>query len=92
MTSMTAITNIDPEGQTMRTLSVRIDDELDDRFTTLAHDTHRSKSFYVKEALQRAIEDLEDVYLAEQVLERIRKGEEKTVPLEEVMQRYGMEN
>ncbi len=76
----------------MKTLSVRIEDELDDRFTTLARDTHRSKSFYVKEALERAIEDLEDVYLAEQVLERIRKGEEKTVPLEEVMQRYGMDH
>ena len=39
-------------------LAVRLPVSLDDRLTELSEQTHRSKSFYVKQAIQRL--DLED--------------------------------
>jgi predicted DNA-binding protein len=37
------------------------------------------------------LEDLEDVYLAEGVLERIRSGEDQTIPLKDVVKRHGLQ-
>jgi RHH-type rel operon transcriptional repressor/antitoxin RelB len=71
-------------------LSVRIPDELARRFETLAKETNRPKSFYIREALERAIEDLEDIYLAEARLEDLRAGRSRTYTLEEVEQRLGL--
>jgi len=65
-------------------------DDLEARLNTLAKTTNRPKSFYVREALERSLEDIEDIYLAEKRLEDIRAGKSKTVPLEEVMKRHGM--
>jgi predicted DNA-binding protein len=36
------------------------------------------------------LEDLEDMYLAEGALERIRSGEDPTVPLKDVVKRHGL--
>jgi predicted DNA-binding protein len=36
--------------------------------------------------------DRNDLYLAERALDRIRNNEEHTVPLEDVMKRYGVED
>lgn len=72
-------------------LTVRLPDDLETRLNTLAKTTNRPKSFYVREALERSLEDIEDIYLAEKRLEDIRAGKSKTVPLEEVMKRHGME-
>lgn len=57
-------------------LSVRIEDVLGERLERLAQDTHRSKSFYVKEALMKYIDNLEDIYIAEKRLEDLRAGRE----------------
>ena len=53
--------------------------------------TGRSKTFYMIEAIREHLDDLEDLYLAEQRLIEIRAGRSKTTPIEEVMKRYGME-
>jgi RHH-type rel operon transcriptional repressor/antitoxin RelB len=37
------------------------------------------------------LEEIEDVYLAERRLERIRSGEEQAIPLEDVMKRHALE-
>ena len=71
-------------------LTVRLPDDLEARLNTLAKTTNRPKRFYVREALERSLEDIEDIYLAEKRLEDIRAGKSKTVPLEEVMKRHGM--
>ena len=57
-------------------LSIRLPEEIEARLERLAKQTGRTKSFYAREAILEKIEDMEDVYLAEHVLERIRKGEE----------------
>ncbi|PKM14978.1 MAG: CopG family transcriptional regulator [Betaproteobacteria bacterium HGW-Betaproteobacteria-9] len=72
-------------------LSIRLPGDVEDRLKTLAAKTGRTKSFYITEAICEHIEDLEDLYLAEARMIDIRAGRTKTVPLEEVMKRYGME-
>src|SRR6266478_6018099 len=47
---------------------------------------------YVREAILEHLDDLEDMYLAERVLERIRSGEEQTIPLEDALKRHGLED
>jgi RHH-type rel operon transcriptional repressor/antitoxin RelB len=60
------------------------------RLNELAKTTHRPKSFYVKEALARYLEDLEDTFLAEQSLQEIRAGRSKTYTLEQVERELGL--
>ena len=72
-------------------LAIRLPSEIEDRLEALAQSTGRTKTFYAREAILEHLDDLEDLYLAEQRLIDIRAGKTQTVPLEEVMKRYGME-
>jgi RHH-type rel operon transcriptional repressor/antitoxin RelB len=72
-------------------LSIRLPSDVEDRLKNLAARTGRTKSFYITEAICEHLEDLEDLYLAEQRMIDIRAGRTQTVPLAEVMKRYGME-
>ncbi len=63
--------------------SVRLDPETEKRLDMLAARTGRSKAYYLRELIERGIEDIEDYYLGSEVLERIRKGEEKVLSAEE---------
>ena len=74
------------------TYSIRLPRKIEARLEKLSIQTGRSKSFYVKEALLDHLDDIEDVYLAEKRLEDIRAGRTQTIPLQEVMKRYDMEN
>ena len=65
-------------------LSVRLEPEIEERLDNLARETGRTKNLLVQEAIERYLEDPEDVFLAERVLERLRRGEEKTHLAEEV--------
>lgn len=71
-------------------LTIRLPAEMTSRLNFLADATKRPKSFYVREALKRSLEDIEDVYLAEAALERFRASGEKAIPLEEVERRLGL--
>lgn len=71
-------------------LNVRIPNDMEARLNVLAEATNRPKSFYVREALERSIEDMEDVYLAEAALERFRASGENGIPLEEVERHLGL--
>jgi RHH-type rel operon transcriptional repressor/antitoxin RelB len=73
-------------------LAIRLPQSVEKRLEKLARRTGRTKSFYAREAILQHLEDLEDLYLAERALERIRNGEDDTIPLEEVMKRHGMED
>jgi len=73
-------------------LAIRLPKDVEDRLETLAKRTGRTKTFYAREAILEHLDDLEDIYLAEQRLEDIRAGRSETVPLEEVMREYGVEN
>jgi len=65
-------------------LSIRLPEEVEARLETLARQTGRTKSYYARQAIVEKIEDLEDIYLAEQVLERIRAGQEDVISADEM--------
>ncbi len=73
-------------------LSIRIDPEIDARLERLARLTGRSKSFYVKQAIEDQLEDLEDLYLAQRVTQRIAEGRERLIPLEELDRELGVDD
>ncbi len=72
-------------------LAIRLPPSIEKRLERLARRTGRTKTFYVREALMEHLEDIEDMYLAEGALERIRSGEERTIPLKDLMKRHGLE-
>jgi RHH-type rel operon transcriptional repressor/antitoxin RelB len=71
-------------------LALRLPAEIEKRLDALAKKTGRTKSFYAREAILEHLDDLEDIYDAEQQLAEIHAGRVQTIPLEEVMKRYGM--
>jgi RHH-type rel operon transcriptional repressor/antitoxin RelB len=62
---------------------------LKDRLEKLSKATGRSKTYYMIQAIADKIEDLEDLYLAEQILIDIREGRSKTYTLAEVEEQVG---
>jgi RHH-type transcriptional regulator, rel operon repressor / antitoxin RelB len=71
-------------------MSLRLPVEVEQRLDALAALTGRTKTFYATQAIIEQIDDLEDAYLAEEVLARIRSGKEKSVPLSELLADYGL--
>lgn len=63
--------------------SIRLPPEIESRLNALAARTGRSKAFYLRELVERGLEDIEDYYLAEEVMERVRRGEEEILTHEE---------
>jgi len=70
------------------TTSIRLPDELDARLEKLASKTGRSKTFYIKEAIEEHIADLEDFYLAERRMRAYDPAESTT--LDEMLTRHGV--
>lgn len=54
-------------------LAVRLPDDVEKRLGALAHKTGRTKTYYVREAVIQHIEDLEDIYLSLNRLEKPTK-------------------
>jgi RHH-type transcriptional regulator, rel operon repressor / antitoxin RelB len=70
--------------------AIRLPKAIEIRLEKLAKRAGRTKSSYVREAVVRHLEDLEDIYLAEIALAKIRNDEETPIPLEEVLKRYAL--
>ena len=73
-------------------LALRLPPEIESRLDALSKRTGRSKSFYARQAILEHIGDLEDEYLAEQRLADLRAGRSDTVPLDDLMKRYGLDD
>ena len=69
-------------------LAVRLPENLEQRLSDLAEQTHRSKSYYVKQAIQTFLNDNEDRLLA---LVRLEEKNPR-ISLEEMERRLGLEN
>ena len=65
-------------------LAVRLDKKMERRIEHLAKTTKRSKSCYVREALEHYLDDIEDTYTALYRLEHPAK----TISLEEVTKEF----
>ena len=70
--------------------SIRLPPAIEKRLSSLATRTGRSKAFYLREIIERGLEDAEDTYLAAKVLDRVRSGKEKVFTLAEVEKSLGM--
>ena len=78
--------------ETTMATSIRLAPETERRLDFLAAQTGRTKAFYLREIIERGIEDLEDYYLAAEVLERIRKGEEPVHSAADVRRDPGLDD
>ena len=76
----------------MRAVSLRLPDDIAELLQRLADRTGRSKTFYVLEAICEHLADLEDMYIAEQRLIESRAGRSESIPLEQLMNCYGLED
>ncbi|MET0264204.1 MAG: CopG family transcriptional regulator [Duganella sp.] len=57
--------------------SVRLTPDAEQRLDFLVLQTGRTKDYYLREIIEHGIEHMEDYYLAAEVLERVRKGQEQ---------------
>ena len=73
-------------------LALRLPEEIEIRLEKLAKSTGRTKSFYAREAIIEHLADLEDMYLAEKRLAKVRSGKTKTVSLNAVEAELGLAN
>ena len=73
-------------------LALRLPEDIESRLDKLAKATGRTKSFYAREAILKHLADLEDLYLAEKRLAKVRNGKSKTYSLSAVEQELGLAN
>lgn len=69
-------------------LAVRLPEQLENRLTKLSEETHRSKSYYVKKALEEFLEDCEDHLLA---IARLEKNNPR-ISMKELEKRLDLED
>jgi RHH-type transcriptional regulator, rel operon repressor / antitoxin RelB len=72
--------------------AIRLPDDIYARLKTLSDKTARPVSYYVRTAIKDQIDDLEDIYLADQILLEIRAGKQKTISLAELKAEHGLDD
>lgn len=78
------------ESNVMTTATFRLSPDLKARVDNLAKKTNRSSSYFYNQLVTDHIDELEDIYDCLAIIENVKKGKEKTVPLEKVMADYGL--
>ncbi|MBB3234681.1 type II toxin-antitoxin system RelB family antitoxin [Phyllobacterium endophyticum] len=63
--------------------AIRLPDETYKRLQSLAAKTGRTATFYMRQAIEEYLDDLEDLYLAEQATLRLNRGEDQVLTAEE---------
>ena len=72
--------------------SIRLSPEAEKRLDLLAEQTGRTKAFYLRQIIENGLDDLEDYYLAADVLEQVRKGAEKVHSSAKVRRDLGLDH
>lgn len=62
----------------MTSLNIRIPEALAGRLISLSEQTGRTKSYYVRAALEEKLQEMEDYFLAMESLEKVETGKSKT--------------
>jgi RHH-type transcriptional regulator, rel operon repressor / antitoxin RelB len=73
------------------TYSVRLPIKIEQRLSSLAKKTGRTKSFFIRKAIEKGLADTEDYYLAAAALARVRNGQERLISSTEVRRRLKIE-
>lgn len=66
------------------TVAVRLTEEQQRRLDALSARTGRTRSFYVKEAIEQHLDELEERYWADEVVARYETSDKSTRPWNEV--------
>lgn len=72
--------------------SIRLAPETEQRLDFLATSTGRTKAYYLREIIDHGLTDLEDYYLAAEVLERVRKNTEAVYTAADVRKDLGLDD
>ncbi|WP_172193333.1 type II toxin-antitoxin system RelB family antitoxin [Actinomyces faecalis] len=72
--------------------SIRLDPQIERRYEALARHTHRSKSFYLRQAIEQAIDRMEFEYRVLSAVEDVRAGRMKTYSLDEAETLIGVDD
>ena len=70
--------------------SVQLSPETERRLAFLASQTGRTKAFYLREIIDRGLDEIEDYHLASDVLERIHIGQEQVYAAADVREELGL--
>lgn len=73
-------------------LAVRLPQDIENRLQFLADQTGRSKTFYAKEAILKYLEEMEDIFLADQALKAFRESGEQVVSLDALEKELGLDD
>ena len=73
-------------------VSIRLSKDIEERLNKLSKLTGRSKTYYIKESIEQHLDEIEDLYLAEQRLIDLRSGKSKTYTLKEVEKELDLED
>ncbi|MHA6694275.1 type II toxin-antitoxin system RelB family antitoxin [Homoserinimonas sp. A520] len=66
------------------TIAVRLSPEQESRLDALAARTGRTRSFYVKEAIETHLDELEERFWADEVIDRWEASDRKARPLSDL--------
>lgn len=69
-------------------IAVRLPKELEDQLEKVAHETHRSKSYYIRKALEQFLEDRADYLLAAARAEE----DNQTIPYSKMRKDLGLDD
>ena len=72
--------------------SVRLSKNLEERLNLLSERTQRSKSFYVKKALEKFLEDEEEYQAALEAYDAYLRSGKKSSSFEDVMKKHGLDH
>jgi RHH-type transcriptional regulator, rel operon repressor / antitoxin RelB len=73
-------------------LAIRLPEDIEKRLDALAKRTGRTKTFYARQAILLHLEDIEEVFLAENRLESLRAGRTKRILLSKVLKADGLDD
>jgi len=71
-------------------ISIDLNSETERRLDFLVTQTGRSKADYLREIIENGLDDLEDYYLAAEVLEKVRSGAEKVHSASNIRKELGL--
>lgn len=72
-------------------VSIRLDPEIEQRLDHLAAQTGRTKYYYLRELIESGLEDLEDFYLAEATMQRVRRSSDKLLDASQLRKDLGQD-
>ena len=75
---------------TTKTIAFRISEEQEERLDALSKRTGRTKAFYLREAINTYLDDIEEQYWADSVLAEWDASDKKTRPASELWAELGL--